>query len=172
MESFSTAFITNYPSTLALLKVVGPPFVALIVAFVASIIQYNQWRTARDKVRLDLFEQRLDIYNELFFYLNEKVLKSEVTQDEFRALEKAMNAAQFLFPNDVYNYLNRLKNLIDAHRCAFVQWKVGERDNKSVSEEQRRIGSELQEIGEKFDAEWSTARIVFAPYLSFGHIRK
>jgi hypothetical protein len=53
-----------------------------------------------------------------------------------------------------------------------VQWKVGERDNKSVSEEQRRIGSELQEIGEKFDAEWSTARIVFAPYLSFGHIRK
>jgi hypothetical protein len=66
----------------------------------------------------------------------------------------------------------RLKNLIDAHRCAFVQWKVGERDNKSVSEEQRRIGSELQEIGEKFDAEWSTARIVFAPYLSFGHIRK
>jgi hypothetical protein len=172
MESFSTAFIADYPSTLALLKIVGPPFVALVVAFVASIIQYNQWRTARDKVRLDLFEQRLDIYNELFIYVNEKLLRSDITQDEFRALEKAMNAAQFLFPKNVCSYLNDLKSLIDAHRVAFVQWKAEERNNKSITEEQRRIGSELQEMGERVFVEWSRARTVFAPYLGFGHIRK
>jgi hypothetical protein len=39
----------------------GPAFIALIAVIIASMIQYRQWKTAQDKLKLDLFEKRVCI---------------------------------------------------------------------------------------------------------------
>jgi hypothetical protein len=50
------------PIWLEYAKALGPSFVAVVAASIAGTIAYRQWRTAQNKLKLDLFEKRMAIY--------------------------------------------------------------------------------------------------------------
>ena len=172
MEELFEAFAADYPTTLKVLSIVGTPFVAAVVALVASAIQYNQWRTARDKLRLDLFDKRMEIYNQLFMFVQFKMHKERFTQEEMAEFERAMNSAQFIFGRETSEYVSTLSRHLGEFRRAFVRWKAHEKDGGLVSEDQMQAAEEMTRAETAFHDEWRRANVYFLRYLSFSHIRR
>jgi hypothetical protein len=71
-------------------------FIALIVAFISLL----QWITARQKVVLDLFDQRFAVYEELHGVIGRYGSQGPNLKDIGR-FTQAANRAQFLFGSEV-----------------------------------------------------------------------
>lgn len=91
------------------IQALGPTVVALAAALVAALIAYRQWRTARDKLKLDLFERRHIVYDAAHEFLilaaNESTLETSAV---FEYASK-ISQAKWLFDTEYYNYLNAFK---------------------------------------------------------------
>ncbi|MER0216623.1 MAG: hypothetical protein DU481_10660 [Nitrosomonas sp.] len=134
MEEVFKALVTQYQCTFEVLKIIGAPLVAIAVAIAASLIQYNQWRTTRDKLRLDLFDKRFRVYIQLFIFLNERLNKTEFTHEEWREFEFAINESRFLFDKSTYDYIVNLKDLLTDYRIASF---VGKQRSGQVTAESK-----------------------------------
>jgi hypothetical protein len=122
------------PMWLEIIKDVGPLFVALIAAAIASAIQYRQWRTANDKIRLDLFDRRLSIVNHLtqldlqplpldYSNYNEKIGKLiQDTKGYDTDIEESIERMRL----DIYKLLFSLKDIDDNQ-------DIDENASKSIS---------------------------------------
>jgi hypothetical protein len=85
------------------------PLATVTLAIWAAGVTYRSWRDSREKIRLDLFNRRFDIYlRTLTFYLQ---LIVWTDAEEQKALTdpfvKASREARFIFPSKsgVYEYL-------------------------------------------------------------------
>jgi hypothetical protein len=72
-------------------------FVALIVAFIAAL----QWVTARQKLVLDLFDKRYEVYEELFEAINEYFTQSPAGMKYIGKFTRAAGRAQLLFGPEI-----------------------------------------------------------------------
>ena len=52
----------NLPLWVEYVKALGTPVVAIVAASIAGAIAYRQLRTARNKLKLDLFDKRMAVY--------------------------------------------------------------------------------------------------------------
>jgi hypothetical protein len=130
MEEVAKRLVSDYPSTIEILKAFGPPLVAGVAAVIAlmaatmtSVIQYNQWKTAKEKLRSDLFDRRMTIYNQVFLALVEMRNRGSIPQDELRDLKLTLNSARFLFPPNLYVILERFENIFGQYRGWFARWQ-------------------------------------------------
>ncbi len=55
---------SSLPLWVQYFQALGPTLVAVVLAYIAAAIQFRKWRTAYDKLRLELFERRFKIYDE------------------------------------------------------------------------------------------------------------
>jgi hypothetical protein len=62
--------MSELPYCVQLVQALGPTVVAVIAAFIAGYIAWRQWRTAHDKLSLDLFEKRFAVYEATKNFLN------------------------------------------------------------------------------------------------------
>jgi hypothetical protein len=87
--------------------------VALCIAAFVALIGFYQWRVSRDKLRLDLFNRRFDIYlRVLDYYLS--LSKPQTSPEQPKELEpfiKAVRESRFMFPpkSEVYQFLEELR---------------------------------------------------------------
>lgn len=90
-------------------KALGAPIVALIAACIAGGIAYRQWKTARNKLKLDLFEKRLQIYNAAAVVV--ELINNPYAPDRDYLDESTgkFSGARWLFGRKVELYLNSLK---------------------------------------------------------------
>jgi hypothetical protein len=58
---------SELPNAIRYVQALGPTLAAFVAAVIASVIQYRMWRLSNDKIRLDLFDRRMKIYNALHF---------------------------------------------------------------------------------------------------------
>jgi len=81
---------------------------ALVIGIVAAYIAFRQYRVARAKLKLDLFEKRFIIFHQTWVILFETVRSG--TREKNYGLGTPFNnflpEAAFLFGKDVENYLN------------------------------------------------------------------
>jgi hypothetical protein len=73
------------------------------IALVVVLISFLQWRTNREKLRLDLYQKRFEIYSRLLDF-SEALSKwrslSEIDRQNFKnSFIKALNESSFLFPD-------------------------------------------------------------------------
>ncbi|MDH4458704.1 MAG: hypothetical protein QE272_08395 [Nevskia sp.] len=54
---------SDLPRWVQITEAIAPPIIALVAAAIAGAISYRQWRTAKDKLKLDLFDRRLAMYH-------------------------------------------------------------------------------------------------------------
>jgi Tfp pilus assembly protein PilN len=80
------------------------PLVTLFVGAVVAGIAFLQWRTAREKVLLDLFDKRFALYEELRSIVG-RWLGSGIDQPAFFDFTRAASRSQFLFGPEVQTYL-------------------------------------------------------------------
>lgn len=101
------------------LQAIGPGSASIVTALVAVavwIVAYRQWRTAREKLVLDLFDRRFD------FYVNAKEaieqllgdpqgsigVRSDRGLEPIKSMYRLRLEGQFLFGEDVMSYTARV----------------------------------------------------------------
>lgn len=80
-----------------------------VIAFAVGIIAYMQWKTAHEKVMLDLFERRLRVVERVREFqglMEQKGLRQDMI--DLVKFHQVRHDAQFLFGPEVVDYLRKL----------------------------------------------------------------
>ena len=79
-----------------------PSYATASIAFIVAIISFRQWKTAHEKLRLDLYARRLELY--LTVLDVEDCLPTWTGTEEelavLRSFKRAKREARFMFPPD------------------------------------------------------------------------
>lgn len=78
---------------------------APIVAVFASLVAYWQWKLARNKLKLELFDRRLVVYEAAKEILFSIVTNDELENEDFSKFVAATREARWLFNKSVNDYL-------------------------------------------------------------------
>lgn len=140
------------------------PGLAAIAAFLAAWVAYRQSRTERAKLKLDLFEKRIAVYNEVSACLGYIFRTGETSNDNDQRFIEAMHQAKWLFGADVRRYLQSelWPKMCDLH-CVSVYLDGMDRSAERTEKIEAQAALKLwfaQQGNEGLDR-------VFGPYLSF-----
>ena len=75
------------------------------IAAIVAVIAFLQWVTALEKIVLDLFDKRFDIYAELRSAIAYQLRYSRVDDDSYFKFARAVFRAKFLFGPEVFSFL-------------------------------------------------------------------
>lgn len=136
-----------------------------LIAIMAVYIGYQQWRTNRDKLRLELFERRLQVYETTSSILVAMYLKCEISSTELASFLKATNKSQFLFDKDVNDYLAERTTM--AMKLAAIS--ITSSENVVATEAQKTSAMEKKPSPSlsTLNQEQYKLEELFAPYLHF-----
>ena len=94
----------DWPLVIEVLKALLTP----VIAAVASYIAWQQWKTNELKVKLDRYDRRLRIYEEVKRILSLIMRDANVEVDELLKFRTATAEADFLFGQDIPEYLDQI----------------------------------------------------------------
>jgi hypothetical protein len=89
-----------------------------VVAGVAVYIAWQQWKTNKMKLKLDTYDRRQRVYQEVTKILGVVLRDAKVNTDELLRFRSAVVEADFLFDDDIPIYINQ----IYQHGLAF--WRA------------------------------------------------
>jgi len=95
-------------------RYIGPitAIVVAIAAIVGVIFSWLQWRSARQRAALDPAGGRTKIVEELLGIVAEMVREGKVRRTDTDRFGRAMKGAQFLFGQEVMNYLHQTRRVL------------------------------------------------------------
>ncbi|MDJ1633195.1 hypothetical protein [Rhizobium rhizogenes] len=79
-----------------------------IISGLVLIVAFMQWRTAHQKVILDLFNRRMAVYEKLGRSMRLMNVSAKVSDDSNRLFLEAQAEATFVFGRDIHEYLREL----------------------------------------------------------------
>lgn len=139
---------------------------ALLTPLVAALgiwIAFNQWKTARMKLKLDLFDKRVVVYETVQRVVREAVIDEHFTDAMFSDYVQGIAGARWLYDEKMNAYLLDLINSF-THIRPFNG--MPEDDHEGIPRE--LILKEL-EVLEMLNMHWSKLDEKFAPFLTLGH---
>ena len=87
--------------------------VALFIGIIAALIAYRQYRVAEAKLKLDLFERRLRIF-EIIQEFSLKILDFNCNNSDLNEFAGSIGQADFLFGDDIREYV---KEFLEKSTC-------------------------------------------------------
>lgn len=135
-------------------------FVALIIGLIAAYIAFHQYRVARDKLRLDLFERRYELYDVIWTFL------SEFENSHGAARQPVTNEipkAHFLFGAEIAEFFAEVLEMHVEYRSALGRTKTHE----AGSEQHSSATEKVEELLMWSADELAGLRTRFRPYLGF-----
>lgn len=84
----------------------------IVVSVVVATVQYLQWRTANQKVVVDLYDRRLKVFTNLEAAISTVVRHARVANNTFYDYSTAQADARFLFGADVKRYLQEMREAL------------------------------------------------------------
>ncbi len=135
------------------------------ISCLSLIIIYQGSRDSWNKFRLELFEERYVIYEELLKFATETLKNAEISLEAAQAAEKSFRnlkyyKSQFLFGNDIKKYFDEINS-------SFA-WLSAFNDNQNISNWEIAQRGHFERIEEIFDK----ATEIFTPYLYFGDVKE
>lgn len=158
------------PLWLEFLRAIAPVIAALIAGFVAwrfglkqTANSEQQAKTAKDKLRLDLFEKRLTVYEAAKNFLHTACTIGDVSPKDEIDYMAGVSAAGWLFDEEIYKYLaNDLWNLTtDLHQ------KNQELQGLINQETRKNLADERNLVFKKIVSQNQVLRDLMKPYLHF-----
>ncbi len=119
---------SQLPMWVHYLQALSTPAIGLL----AAVIAWGQWRVARNKMVLDLFDKRMAVYDELRNILGHVVAAGRATADDTYNFGRAKQRAKFLFDSDVFKYLDGLHNHL-------IEVEVLENELRGISDSAERV---------------------------------
>jgi hypothetical protein len=141
------------------------PIATLIVGFGIILFAFLQWRTAHDKLRLDLFDRRYKIYKATRDFLGVILGRATFTDSELFQFYAGMDGSDFLFGSDIADYYKQIRTRALDMRLKNTQWQ-----SKQGEERTRLIEAEHQHLM-WLSEQLTSAPKVFAPYLSYANVK-
>jgi hypothetical protein len=142
------------------------PIATLVVGLVAGFIAWQQWRLARQKLRLDLFDWRFKVFEATRRFLSQILKHAQFSDSELFEFFAGTSDAEFLFGKDVVSYLTELRTRsleMRKHRILFDPLPVGDERSKHVQGHH----DQLLWLGEQA----GNVQKPFLPYLGFSHVK-
>jgi len=136
-----------------------------VVAGLGLYIAYRQWKTSRDRLKLDLFEKRFAVYEATRTFIKSIISSGKAEDQPMYIFRASTGETKWLFDEKVANYLDKQiwKPAVDLQtlESELQGMPVGEARSKKVQE--RSI------LFEQFMAELRQIEDVFGPYLKLSH---
>jgi len=85
-------------------KALLTPAIALLTAYIA----WQQWRTNRTKLSLDLYDRRIHVYEQVKRILSLIMRDARVSYDELLAFRANTSQADFLFGPEIPKYIDEI----------------------------------------------------------------
>ena len=118
------------------------PYLAPAIALLAAAVAWAQWHTARSKLALDLFIQRMDVRNGLISVIGSVMRNGTATTQDVIEFSGPQDKARFLFGDDVNAYLQEIhKTLANLGLCRSILSL-----NKGDEEYQRMVELEARSM--------------------------
>jgi hypothetical protein len=134
-----------------------------------TAISREQARTAKEKLRHDLYEKRWAIFESIFDYYRAMITWERTTEQE-RAKERFFRSYQqsgFLFSKDVEELMKNLNdqgNVVTGLKDLMADADTRPTDPKTIADWSKRI-NDIQTRG--FEEGFLKLKATIAPYLSF-----
>lgn len=141
------------------------PTVAVLGSIIAFIIAYRQWRTAQNKLKLDLFERRFAVYDAARRLLVSIRTSGKAKDEEIFKFRSGTREAKWLLNADIAEYLDkRLYN-----RALDLQTLDAELEGVPVGEERSANVQKQAEIKEWMLQQYEALDEKFSPFLQLAH---
>lgn len=134
-------------------KALLTPAIAVVTAYIA----WQQWRTNRQKLALDLYDRRVSVYEQVKKILSIVMREAHATYDELLAFRSATSQADFLFGPEIPKYLDD----IYQHGVKLEYWHKQYRDFT----QEKPPGYDHDKVVEGDDAELEWLSAQFEPAL-------
>ena len=138
-----------------------------LIAILAGYIAWQQYRTARDKLKLDLYDRRFRVYRGLMDFLHAVIQEGSASRDALGKYYSETNEKKFLFDADVTDYMEEVRD--KAVRLRQVGRKI---ENLPENQEQERstaidedaelcqwFEEQAEERSTSFNRIWASGRI-------------
>lgn len=79
-----------------------------LIAIIATYIAWQQWNTNKLKLKLERYERRLRVYEEVKRILSLMISKADISLAELLKFRAASAEADFLFGSEIPNYLDEI----------------------------------------------------------------
>jgi len=132
-----------------------------VIAGVVAYIAYQQYKTNRDRLRLDLYDRRLKVFEGLMALLWVIFRKGTCNDQERDQFQRATVEGSFLFDKDIANYLDTIhKKILELGTThAVLNLPGGEKRDQAVEKERK--------LFDWFTDQFEVSKEKFARYLSF-----
>jgi hypothetical protein len=135
-------------------------FLAPFVAVFVGIIAYYQFKIAREKLKHDLFERRMKIFNEIGMFMAKIMQDGTSNYNDSMNLLRSTKEAVFLFDDKIDKYI-REDIYKKSTRLTFLRTMQDKPGNKGLEENLR----EHEAILNWFDVELRNIQDKFKEYL-------
>lgn len=136
------------------------PLIAISTAYVA----YQQWKLARRKWRLDLYDKRFETYRVVTAFISLICRQGKWTDDEWWEFIRAANRNEFLFGAEVRGLIEQLR--VKALRKTELEATIQTMLNEPNPDGRKRLAEEARETADWFGKQFDVAKALFGEYLS------
>ncbi|MBI5021999.1 MAG: hypothetical protein HZB59_11240 [Ignavibacteriales bacterium] len=137
-------------------------FLTPIIALIALWIAYRQFKIQEYRVRLDLYDRRLKIYEAIMKFLSGISQKGDSTWDEVLEFLRDTKEAKFLFKGEMKAHLDSIYN-----RAIKLQSVQEELKNKSlpIGPEREAFAKQMSEHYKWLKSQYKTTDELFLKYI-------
>ena len=139
-------------------------FLTPMIAVLAVWIAWQQHRTNRDKLRLNLYDKRFDVFRALMELLAFIVREGNITLEKIYEFRANTNESSFLFDKDISEYLETVRQ--KAVKFYNLEQKLHHSD-LPVGEERDKAAKDDSELLRWFFDQFKVSESKFGKYLSF-----
>ncbi|MFM0298252.1 MULTISPECIES: hypothetical protein [Paraburkholderia] len=140
-------------------------FMVPTVAVLGVAIAYRQWRTAQNKLKLDLFEKRFAVYDASRRMLSAVMTSGKVSDEEMFMFFAGTREAKWLLSAGVADYLDKELRL----RMLQLQTLSAELEGLPVGTERSANVKTQSEIKTWMREQFDVLDAKFSPFLSLAH---
>lgn len=135
------------------------------VAILGALIAYRQWRTAQNRLKLDLFDRRLVVYEAARDYISSVMTSGKTTNEKEFEFLAGIRGAKWLFDEDVTQYLD--KEL--WRKICYLGCLQSELDGMPAGEERTKNIRAQADLKKWLIVQMKVLDDKFAPFLKLRH---
>jgi hypothetical protein len=122
------------------------------IALLAIVIAVLQWRTAHQKIVMDLFERRMTVYSKIRGVIASTISSGKLPNEKHFEFMQASDGAKFLFGSKVNGYLEELNStLAYFHEADETYGQLQGQERSEAIKSRRKYFDEIQAFYKKFD---------------------
>lgn len=138
---------------------------APIIGSAVAYIAYQQHKTNRDKIRLDLYDRRFKLYKEMTSFLGSIVTIRNISDNDLVNFLRNTRDAVFLFKDDIPNYISEIYT-----QAIELQLKDKEVGGKILGVDTKKAIEKQAEVFKWFEKQLEECTVRFKKYLSFENV--